>query len=92
MPKIPLVIVPTNFEWSKHHSEIESKLGKNFHRPKIWTMNKDPLLASRELYESLRKFDLEGFDVIITSKLPQHQKEEWLGIWNRLAKAKSLAL
>jgi L-threonylcarbamoyladenylate synthase len=92
MPKIPLVIVSPTFVWEQDHSLIESKLSQKFTRPKIWKLNPDPNLASRELYESLRKFDLEGYDLIVTSKLPEHESEAWLGIWNRLMKAKTLSI
>ncbi len=92
MPKIPLVIVPPSFLWERDSSLIESKLNQKLSHPQIWTQNPDPILASRELYESLRKFDLEGYDVIVTSKLPRHESEDWLGIWNRLMKAKTLSI
>lgn len=92
MPKIPLVIVPVDFSWESDRHLIEKKLGNTFARPKFWVQNTDPLLASRELYESLRKFDQEGFDLILTSFLPHHREESWLGVWNRLMKAKTLSL
>ncbi len=92
MPRIPLVIVPQDFNWNLDKNLIEDQLHLSFSNPKIWVQSEDPLLASRELYESLRKFDLEGFDIILTSKLPAHNSEAWLGIWNRLQKAKTLAL
>ena len=92
MPKIPLVIVPVDFEWNRDKDQIEKKLERTFAKPKLWKLNSDPLLASRELYESLRSFDQMGYDLILTSKLETHQSEEWLGVWNRLSKAKTLAL
>ena len=92
MPKIPLVIAPEGSEWKDLQSKIESALGKKFHRPVFWKLPAGPALASRELYEDLRIFDQQGFDVIVTAKLALHQSEEWLGIWNRLNKAKSLDL
>jgi L-threonylcarbamoyladenylate synthase len=92
MPKIPLIIVPTSFAWEKDHDQVEAQLGKRFSRPKIWVQPTEAALASRQLYQKLRQFDLEGHDIIITSKLPEHELEEWKGIWNRLEKAKTLAL
>jgi L-threonylcarbamoyladenylate synthase len=92
MPKIPLVLVPPSFQWEKDREKIENELGKKFQRPVFWDQPEKSEIASRELYESLRKFDLGGFDVIITKKLPQHESEDWLGIWNRLGKAKSASL
>ncbi len=92
MPKIPLVLVPPTFVWEKDQEKIEKVLGKKFLRPAFWDQPERSELASRELYESLRKFDLHGFDVIITKKLPQHDSEDWFGIWNRLGKAKSASL
>lgn len=92
MPKIPLVIVPQDFDWNHDHFHIESKLGHSFSHPKFWELSLDPRIASRELYENLRRFDLEGFDVIVISKKPHHHSEDWLGIWNRLEKAQTLWL
>ena len=92
MPKIPLVIVPVSFDWKTDHHLIEDKLGKKFSFPIRWTQPSDAHLASRELYESLRSFDQKGFDLILTSQTSEHSSEEWLGIWNRLEKAKTLRL
>ncbi len=92
MPKIPLVIVPLDFSWDRDANLLETKLGKVFLKPKLWKQNRDSFIASRELYESLRRFDQEGFDLIVTSKETHHDSEEWLGIWNRLLKAKTLSL
>lgn len=87
MPKIPLWIVSPDFDWGKD----KAKIGQ-FSRPVFWEQPEDPALASRELYESLRKFDSEGFDLIITKKRPHHHTEDWMGIWNRLGKAKTGSL
>lgn len=92
MPKLPLVLVPPSFQWEKDQEKVEKALGKKFTRPAFWDQPERSELASRELYESLRKFDTEKFDVIITKKLPHHDSEDWLGIWNRLGKAKSASL
>lgn len=92
MPKIPLVIVPPSFQWEKDQENITKLLGKKYNHPAFWDQPEKSELASRELYESLRKFDSEGFDIIITKKLSHHDTEEWLGIWNRLGKAKSGSL
>jgi L-threonylcarbamoyladenylate synthase len=92
MPTIPLVIVPQNFEWSMHHQSVEEKIGKIFNRPIQWKQSDDPRVASRELYEKMRSFDKQGYDIIYTSKETHHFSEEWLGIWNRLEKAKTLNL
>ncbi len=92
MPKIPLVIVPPHFHWEKDQEEIEKLLGKKLSQPAIWDQPERSEIASRELYESMRKFDSSGFDVIITKRLPSHRSEDWMGIWNRLEKAKTLSL
>lgn len=92
MPKIPLVIVPENFVWESHQSEIKTKLGASFSRPVIWKQPLTPDIASRELYQKMREFDQQGFDIILAERSGHHFSEEWLGIWNRLEKAKSLAL
>lgn len=89
MPKIPLVLVSPSFQWEKDREKIEDLLGKRFSRPAFWDQPERPEIASRELYESLRTFDVKGFDLIVTKKEPHHSTEEWLGIWNRLEKAKS---
>jgi L-threonylcarbamoyladenylate synthase len=92
MPKIPLVIVPQSFDWKRDRQLIEDQLGATFSFPIRWTQPADAHLASRELYESLRSFDQKGFDLILTSQTAEHSSEEWLGIWNRLEKAKTLRL
>lgn len=92
MPKIPLVIVPPDFSWEKDRVKVETLLGKKFTNPALWDQPAKSEIASRELYESLRKFDGEGHDLIVTWKLPVHASEEWFGIWNRLGKAKSGSL
>lgn len=92
MPKIPLVIVPQGFDWNSQKNDIESKLNLNFRKPIVWKLPHDPQLASRTLYQNLREFDQQGYDLILISKESHHETEEWLGIWNRLGKAKSLAL
>lgn len=88
MPKIPLIIVPENFVWEKHVDEINFK----FTNPVIWKQPLTPELASRELYQKMREFDEQGYDIIFAERNPHHFSEEWLGIWNRLEKAKSQAL
>ena len=92
MPKIPLVIVPEGFSWKHEHHMLEEKLQKKFSKPVVWQQPQDAALASRELYQKMREFDEEGYDLILTSRLSHHHSEEWLGIWNRLEKAKTLAL
>ncbi len=76
MPKIPLVLVPPTFVWEKDRERIENSLGRSFKKPAFWDQPQKSELASRELYDSLRKFDIQGFDVIITKKLPQHESED----------------
>lgn len=88
MPRIPLVIVPENFVWKNHLEEIEFK----FKNPVIWKQPLTPEIASRELYQKMREFDEQGYDIIFAERSPHHFNEEWLGIWNRLQKAKSQAL
>lgn len=92
MPKIPLVIVPATFQWEKDQGRIEELMGFNVTRPAFWDQPEKSEIASRELYESMRKFDSGEFDIIITKKLAAHQSEDWMGIWNRLEKAKSGSL
>lgn len=91
MPKIPLIIVPENFVWEKHQREIEQSLNMAFTRPAIWKQPLSPLIASRELYQKMRDFDEEHYDLILAERNSHHFSEEWLGIWNRLEKAKSMS-
>lgn len=86
MPKIPLVIVPENFIYSN------KDIGIKFQNPVIWKQPLSPEIASRELYQKMREFDEKGFDIIFAERNSHHFSEEWLGIWNRLEKAKTLAL
>jgi L-threonylcarbamoyladenylate synthase len=86
MPKIPLVIVPENFVWEN------KDIGIKFKNPVIWKQPLSPEIASRELYQKMRDFDDQGYDIIFAERTSHHFTEEWLGIWNRLEKAKTLAL
>lgn len=86
MPKIPLVIVPENFVYTN------KDIGIKFQNPVIWKQPLSPEIASRELYQKMREFDEKGFDIIFAERNSYHFSEEWLGIWNRLEKAKTLAL
>jgi L-threonylcarbamoyladenylate synthase len=86
MPKIPLVIVPENFVWEHNPIDIP------FKNPVIWKQPLSPEIASRELYQKMREFDEKGYDIIFAERTSHHFSEEWLGIWNRLEKAKTLAL
>lgn len=92
MPRIPLVIVPEGFSWKHEHHVLEEKLQKKYSNPVVWELPKDASLASRELYQKMREFDERGYDLILISKASHHHSEEWLGIWNRLEKAKTFAL
>lgn len=92
MPKIPLVIVPQAFDWADDKHLVEMQLQKKFHSPIRWMQPTDARMASRELYEKMRSFDEKGHDIILISKLPHEEGEEWMGIWNRLEKAKTLKL
>lgn len=92
MPNIPLVIVSPSFDWTENHKYIEEKLGKRFHHPAPWQQPESAQLASRELYQRMREFDERGFDIILAYRNESQNTEDWLGIWNRLEKAKSLAL
>jgi L-threonylcarbamoyladenylate synthase len=88
MPRIPLIIVSENFIWEKHKDEINY----SFSRPVVWKQPLTPEIASRELYQKMREFDEQGYDIIFAERNSHHFTEEWLGIWNRLEKAKSQSL
>lgn len=92
MPKLPLVIVPENFNWDLEGWPIEDSLHQKFVNPVLWKQPPTPALASRELYQKMREFDLQGFDLILAAKNADSDKEDWQGIWNRLEKAKTLTL
>lgn len=92
MPRIPLVIVPSEFDWIKHHSIIEKELGKSFHKPSHWQLAHEPAQASRELYQDLRRFSEEGFDIILIKREAHQHSDDWMGIWNRLYKAKTVEI
>lgn len=88
MPRIPLVIVPEGFDWKT----LGSLSGIEYQRPVFWEQPSSPEIASRELYQKMREFDEQGFDIIFAEKKKSHAGEDWLGIWNRLEKAKTLSL
>lgn len=92
MPKIPLVIVPSSFTWENESTVVEKTLNQKILRPALWKLPTEARIASRELYEKMRSFDKQGFDAIIVYKENHHDEEEWLGIWNRLEKAKTFSL
>jgi len=85
MPSIPLIIVPQDFDWEKH----KNKIPLNLKSPAFWHQPENPAIASRELYAKMREFDQEKFDGIICFKNQGSLEEDWLGIWNRLEKAKT---
>lgn len=89
MPNIPLIILPEMVEWAKAKMIIEEKLGKHLTNPAQWVLSDDPRLASRELYQDLRKFSSLGHDAIIIRRNSHQTDEDWKGIWNRLNKAKT---
>lgn len=92
MPKIPLVIVPENFNWNLERKKIEASLGQKFTNPVFWKQPSNPNIASRELYQKMREFDQLGFDLILAAKNAGINEEGWRGIWNRLEKAKSVII
>jgi L-threonylcarbamoyladenylate synthase len=92
MPKIPLVIIHQSQSWEGIQSQVEKALGKTFRNPARWEQPGSPQLASRELYQKMRDFDAKGFDLILAVRNRDSSQEEWLGIWNRLEKAKSLSI
>lgn len=92
MPKIPLVIVPTTFQWETDRKKIEDLLQHQFFSVIKWILPQEANMASRELYQKLREFDEKGHDLILVSKQTHHNTEEWMGIWNRLSKAKTLQI
>lgn len=92
MPKIPLIIVPENFNWDLGREKIEEALGQKFINPVFWKQPENPSIASRELYQKMREFDQLGFDLILAAKNAAFDKESWRGIWNRLEKAKSVII
>ena len=92
MPQIPLIVVPDGFDWIKDRNKIETQLNKNFNLPALWKLETDAGLASRYLYQNMREFDSQGFDLIIVFRQTCHESEDWLGIWNRLYKAQTLII
>jgi hypothetical protein len=40
----------------------------------------------------MREFDEQGYDIIFAERKSIHSSEEWMGIWNRLDKAKTKSL
>ncbi len=92
MPNIPLVIVPVEFDWNKHHGIVEKELGKTFAKPADWKLAHQAVQASRELYQDLRKFSQEGFDIILVKREAHQHSDDWMGIWNRLSKAKTVEI
>lgn len=53
-------------------------------------LSADPVLASRELYASLRRSAESGADLLYFYVKPEHQGERWESLFDRLNKAASL--
>lgn len=92
MPRIPLVLTSKNFSWEKDKGEIEAALKRRFNKPGFWKLADDVALASRYLYYNMREFDQNGSDIILLQKQDYFSTEDWLGVWNRLDKAKTLSI
>lgn len=92
MPNIPLVIVPSTFDWNKDKTQVEAELKTTFNNPALWKLAEHPAQASRELYQDLRRFSGLGHDIIVLRRDPAHTSDDWRGIWNRLEKAKTIEL
>jgi L-threonylcarbamoyladenylate synthase len=88
MPRIPLIIVPEGFEPESSKAQI----GLSFKKPIVWKQPTSSAIASRELYQKMREFDEQGYDIIFAERKSIHSSEEWIGIWNRLEKAKTKSL
>lgn len=82
MPQIPIALIPENLSL-EHLPQLD------FKNPVLWHQPISPLIASRELYEKMRFFEKQGHDIIFAVKKPEHESEQWLGVWNRLTKAKT---
>jgi len=86
MPKTPIALIPdVDLEEAKKLLPVEF-LSKNIH---FWELPSSALTAARELYEKMRLFDQKSFDLILIPYKSQYLEENWLGIWNRLEKAKT---
>ncbi len=92
MPNIPLVIASADFHLEKDLSQIETELKTTFKNPVLWKLSQQAAQASRELYQDLRQFSQMGYDLIVIKRDTLQTGDDWLGIWNRLEKAKSLEI
>ncbi len=93
MPDIPLIIVPDtkNPLSTEALKKINSALGtKNLSNYATLTLEENPLLAARTLYEKLHQCSRSNHDFVIVGR--DHKKEEkdnshWDAIWDRLERA-----
>jgi L-threonylcarbamoyladenylate synthase len=98
MPEIPLCIIdeesipPDKETVKKITSHFSLKKGATYG---ILTLEADPLIAARMLYDSLHAFSKSEYDFILVErnkKHIQHDYSHWDAIWDRLEKAASMDL
>ncbi len=92
MPNIPLIIISEKIDIEMAKKKIENRLNKIFTNPVLWKLPIDPRLASRKLYQDLRIFSSQGHDLILMLRDTRSRDEEWVGVWNRLEKAKTFEI
>lgn len=85
MPSIPVLV-----GHQKTMEEIIVASSLELKNPIQMSLGSDARMAARQFYQNLREFSSKGHDAIIVSTQDLHQKEEWLGLMNRLQKASSL--
>jgi L-threonylcarbamoyladenylate synthase len=98
MPEIPLCIMreesipPDRDTIEKITSHFGLKTNTSYG---ILTLEADPVIAARMLYDSLHAFSKSEYDFIIAGRSRQHIQfdySHWDAIWDRLEKAASLDL
>lgn len=94
MPDIPVILA-----WDMNEEQIRNKMAssreiaKITSRANVWVLKDDPATAARMLYQHFRHCQESAFSCIVIGIFTAYrQQEDWLGILNRLDKAKTLEI
>jgi L-threonylcarbamoyladenylate synthase len=87
MPSIP-VLTGYNLRMDEIIHKAKIALQQDLKKPALLELGEDPILAARLFYQKLRELS-DGHDCIVIPTSEIHQSDPWVGIMNRLNKAKS---
>ena len=87
MPKLPVILMYDLYDIKlADTSHIPQEVMQN---PNVLTLNSEPYMCARELYDKLRECDQDASCILIPLESAWSELDEWAGILNRLEKAAS---